>query len=76
MACAARLIILFAVAFSLSTLAGPMSSHFHLPTIQLARALPQICDVTVNDGNTCSEYWVPTIHEKNGSIRRIVETSI
>ncbi|HWY29068.1 MAG TPA: hypothetical protein VNW25_07395, partial [Candidatus Sulfotelmatobacter sp.] len=52
-----KLLIVFAVAFSLASLTGPMSSDFHLPTIQPARALPQVCNVTT--GSSCSEYWVP-----------------
>jgi len=52
-----KLLIVFAVAFSLASLTGPMSGNFHLPTIQPARALPQVCNVTT--GSSCSEYWVP-----------------
>src|SRR6266571_1177271 len=52
-----KLLIVFAVAFSLASLTGPMSSNFHLPAIQPARALPAHCDITL--GTSCSEYWVP-----------------
>jgi hypothetical protein len=57
MAYTVRLIVVFAVAFSLPSVTGPMFSHFRLPTVHLAHALPQNCSITV--GNTCSEYWVP-----------------
>src|SRR5438309_600280 len=53
-----KLLIVFAVAFSLASLTGPMSSNFHLPTIQAARALPQICDIQLG-GGACSPFWVP-----------------
>src|SRR5260370_42291295 len=49
--------IVFAVAFSLATLTGPLSSNFHLPSVPAARALPQVCDLPTSGG--CSEYWLP-----------------
>src|SRR3989442_2951109 len=49
--------IVFAVVFSLATLAGPLSGNFHLPAVPLARALPQVCDLNTSGG--CSEYWLP-----------------
>src|SRR5260370_7109866 len=49
--------IVFAVAFSLATLTGPLSSNFHLPAVPAARALPQVCDLNTSGG--CSEYWLP-----------------
>jgi hypothetical protein len=52
-----KLLIVFAVAFSLASLTGPMSGNFHLPTINPGHALPQVCNVTT--GSSCSEYWVP-----------------
>jgi len=53
----AKLLIVFAVALSLATLTGPMSSNFHLPAVPAARALPQVCDINTSGG--CSEYWLP-----------------
>jgi hypothetical protein len=52
-----KLLIVFAVAFSLASLTGPMSGNFHLPTINPGRAVGQVCNVTT--GSSCSEYWVP-----------------
>ncbi len=53
-----RLLTIFLVAFSLASLGGPMSSNFHLPTVQPSHALPQICQTTGSSG-ACSEYWIP-----------------
>jgi len=53
-----RLLTIFLVAFSLASLGGPLSSNFHLPSIQPAHAVPQICQTTGSSG-ACSEYWIP-----------------
>src|SRR5437879_9568822 len=52
-----KLLIVFAVAFSLASITGPMSSNFRLPSVPLAHANIQHCDVTI--GLYCNEYWVP-----------------
>src|SRR5438309_172704 len=52
-----KLLIVFAVAFSLASITGPMSSNFRLPQIPLAHANIAHCDVTI--GSYCNEYWVP-----------------
>src|SRR6266581_6693933 len=52
-----KLLIVFAVAFSLASITGPMSSNFRLPSVPLAHANVQRCDVTI--GLYCNEYWVP-----------------
>jgi hypothetical protein len=53
-----RLFLVLAVAFSLATLAGPVSSNFHLPSIQPAHASSQPCETT-GSTEACSEYWYP-----------------
>src|SRR5229473_2489304 len=50
--------LVFAVAFSLVSLTGPMSAGFHLPSLQLAHAITQTCQ-TVGSSGACSEFWVP-----------------
>ncbi len=52
-----KLLIVFAVAFSLASITGPMSSNFRLPSVPLAHANIQPCNVTI--GSYCNEYWVP-----------------
>src|SRR5437899_42146 len=52
-----KLLIVFAVAFSLASITGPMSSNFRLPSVPLAHANIQNCNVTI--GSYCNEYWVP-----------------
>src|SRR5438445_12658062 len=60
-----KLLTVFLVAFSLASLSGPMSSNFHLPSIQPAQAIvPRCvavqcghCDVTI--GLYSNRYWVP-----------------
>ena len=47
------------IAFSLATLAGPLSSSLRLPSIPSVAAIPQNpCNVTFPTGG-CSDYWVP-----------------
>jgi len=60
MRCELRLILIFSVAFSLASLAGPMSGSFHLPTVPLGHAVSgtQPCQVTGESGG-CSEFWYP-----------------
>lgn len=53
-----RLLIIFIVAFSLSSVTGPMSSNLRFPTIQPARANSQACQTTGAAG-ACSEFWYP-----------------
>lgn len=53
-----RLIIVFSVAFSLSILVGPSSGNFHLPTVQLAHAIPEPCQTHGSSG-ACSQFWYP-----------------
>jgi Bacterial extracellular solute-binding proteins, family 5 Middle len=53
-----KLIVVFAVTFSLVSLGGPMSSNFHLPTVHLANANFQQCQTHGSSG-ACSEYWIP-----------------
>jgi hypothetical protein len=54
-----KLLIVFAVAFSLASLTGPMASHFILPGISPANAIAQTpCHVSTGGGG-CSDYWVP-----------------
>jgi Bacterial extracellular solute-binding proteins, family 5 Middle len=53
-----RLLIVFAVAFSLITIGGPMAANFRLPTVQLANANAQPCQTHSSSG-ACSEYWIP-----------------
>jgi len=53
-----RLLIVFAVAFSLVSLTGPMSADFRLPSIPTIHAIPQTCQ-TVGSSGSCSEFWVP-----------------
>ena len=52
--------MLFAVTFSLATISGPPSSNFHLPSVPLARAVPQIgpC-MTTGSSSAASECWYP-----------------
>src|SRR5437660_859577 len=60
-----KLLTVFLVAFSLASLSGPMSSNFHLPSIQPAHAIVPLCvavqcghcDVMI--GSYCNGYWVP-----------------
>ncbi len=53
-----KLLTVFAIAFSLASLTGPMSSGFHLPTVQLAHANQERCQ-THTSANACAEYWYP-----------------
>jgi len=52
-----KLLIVFAVAFSLASITGPMSANFRLPSVPLGHANIQHCDVTI--GSYCNEFWVP-----------------
>ncbi len=53
-----RLLLIFAVTFSLVGLSGLTQNNFHLPTIQLAKGNPQPCPVKGASGS-CSENWIP-----------------
>ncbi len=53
-----KLLTVFAIAFSLASLTGPMSSGFHLPTVQLAHANQERCQ-THTSANACAEYLYP-----------------
>jgi hypothetical protein len=55
-----KLLAIFAIAFSLATLGGPLSSNFHLPTLLLGHAIPQTgpCMTTGSSG-AASECWYP-----------------
>ena len=44
--------------FSLGTLAGPLASNYHLPTVQPANAVSQPCE-TMGSSGACSEFWYP-----------------
>jgi len=55
-----RLVLVFAVAFSLSSLPGPLASHFGLPSINPARAVSQHCDFNFPAPKVgCTPYWYP-----------------
>ena len=53
-----KLLIVFAVAFSFASLAGPLNSNFHLPTVKIAHANQEICQ-THGAGGECAEFWIP-----------------
>jgi hypothetical protein len=53
-----KLLTVFAVAFSLATLSGPLSGNFHLPTVPLGHAAIQNCQTHTISG-ACSEFWYP-----------------
>ncbi|HTD20662.1 MAG TPA: hypothetical protein VK667_14150, partial [Ktedonobacteraceae bacterium] len=74
-----KLLIVFAVAISLSSLPGGLSRGFNLPTIPLAHAtVPTTapCDVTgLGPGATsCSQFWYPAGPAMN-SLANIIYTS-
>ncbi len=53
-----KLLIVFVVAFSFASLAGPLNSNFHLPNVALAHANLQKCQ-THGAGGECAEFWIP-----------------
>jgi len=64
-----RLLLVFLIAFSISSLAGPMSSGFHLPQVQLGHAYGEFgglppCPAHSASG-ACSWYWFPAGPEMN-----------
>src|SRR5260370_29680790 len=60
-----KLLTVFLVVFSLASITGPMSSNFHLPSIQPAHAVVPLCvalqcgHCDVQIGSYCNGYWVP-----------------
>jgi len=55
-----RLVLVFVVAFSLASLPGPLSSHFGLPSMNPARAVPQTCVFTFPTPKIgCTPSWYP-----------------
>jgi len=70
-----RLIIFFSIAFSLGILVGPNSGNFHLPTVQLARAVPEQC-VTHGSSGACSgSFWYPAGPAMNTELASIFTDS-
>jgi Bacterial extracellular solute-binding proteins, family 5 Middle len=63
-ASAVRLLILFAVAFSLASLAGPMAANFRLPSVPLANANTEPC-IAHNTSDACSDPWLPAGPQMN-----------
>jgi hypothetical protein len=55
-----KLLLVFAVAFSLASLPGPLASHFALPSISPARAVSQPCNFNFAAPKIgCTPYWYP-----------------
>ena len=53
-----RQIVIFAVAFSLATISGPIATNFHLPARPLVRAVAEPCQTHGSSG-ACAQYWYP-----------------
>src|SRR6266581_3022362 len=51
-----KLMLVFAVVFSLASFSGAISSNFQLPSVNVARATVAPCSTP---GSPCSESWVP-----------------
>src|SRR5438105_2933752 len=51
-----KLMLVFAVVFSLASFSGAISSNFQLPSVHVARATVAPCSTA---GSPCSESWVP-----------------
>src|SRR6266566_4511060 len=51
-----KLMLVFAVVFSLASFSGAISSNFQLPSVHVARATVAPCSTP---GSPCSESWVP-----------------